>query len=192
MTRRTPRKQHDFYETPPHYLTALASKIGYVGGQVYEPCVGNRAISDWIVAKERLDRQRRFVKLYHPVRLWTNDIDPKREASWHLDARSKKAWTILKSIDWTITNPPFEHIERILSLAIRHSTNVISLARLSFLEPTITRRTMFKQLGTPDMVIVLPRYQFSKPSKDTMTCCWVGWGPSVPQYWGIDLTVPPK
>lgn len=180
--RRTPRQPNDFYETPPHYLSALASQISMIRGVVYEPCVGNGAIADWI--KNRA--------VWTPSAVWTNDIDRKRDASWHKDARSSQAWTMHKRIDWTITNPPFEHIERILTLAIKHSVNVISLARLSFLEPTITRRQMFRTFGTPDLVIVLPRYQFSKPSKDTMTCCWVGWGPSVPQYWGIDTQEPPK
>lgn len=184
MRQKTARQPHDFYETPPHYLSALEAILKLqdcrVQGTLFEPCVGNGAIARWI---------RRIGIIGSD--LVTNDIDPARKARYHYDARSISVWHEACP-DWTITNPPFKHINRILDLGIRTSTNFITLARLSVLEPTDERVKLYRRFGKPQMMIVLPRYQFSKPSKDTMTCCWVGWGPSVPNYWGIDLTEPPK
>src|SRR5687768_7957921 len=99
MKRQTPRQPHDFYETPPHYLEALYTVLLTKGrapkmGVVYEPCVGGRAIADFIEQN------------FEYKNIYTNDLDKKRNADWHLDARSTRAWDMLK-IDWTITNPPF-------------------------------------------------------------------------------------
>jgi hypothetical protein len=154
-----------------------------VYGVVYEPCVGDGAIARWLADKYG----------YKYKRLYTNDLDKKRPADWHLDARSTRSWDMLKAIDWTITNPPFAHINRIMELGTRHSTNFITLARLSVLEPTSGfRRDFYAKNGKPRLLVVLPRYQFTKPSKDTMTCCWIGWGPDVPEYWDIETQEPPK
>jgi hypothetical protein len=165
------RDSLDFFETPPHYLKALGRHLYLISGSVLEPCVGRGAISQWVCRPG--------------VTVITNDINPKHPADLHKDARSSSLWKKVYP-RWTITNPPFDSIERILTLALAHSTNTISLARLSILEPTITRRKFFLKHGKPSLLIVLPRYQFTKPSKDTMTCCWVGWGPDVPELWTID------
>ncbi len=175
MQTRTPRQDFDAYMTPPHYLEALFEYVELPKRSgIVEPCAGDGAISDLLLAED------------HQV--WTNDIDKKRGATTHADARSLAFWEELTDscdVDWTITNPPFDGIEDILRHSLMSVENTISLARLSILEPTISRKTLFRMFGDPNLVIVLPRYKFSEPSKDTMTCCWIGWGPLVPKVFKI-------
>jgi hypothetical protein len=162
-----PRHSHDFYETPPHYLQALFAHIAYPA-RVYEPCVGKGAIADYLVS--------------HGVAVRTNDIDHKRWADTHLDVTDIYQW---EKHRWCITNPPFRAIDAIVGNALGYCRNVVTLARLSFLEPTVRRRALFED-RPPRMVIVLPRYCFrlndqGKRATDSVTCAWVGWGPDVPE-----------
>lgn len=174
-----PRRPFDFYETPPHYTRALDAHYGgFIIGTICEPCVGKSNI----VTQLRL----------RPSRVVTNDIDPKRRADTHDDASKLKFWReaswssgILraKPFDWTITNPPFAKELPILRLARQHSHFVAMLARLSFLEPTVSRSGFWKRYGDQMTVIILPRYSFrdnddGKRQTDTMTCCWLVFGPS--------------
>lgn len=125
----------------------------------------------------------------------TNDIDKKRKAKYHMDARDARLYEKLAA-EWWITNPPFNIIDEILPVALEHHTNVITLARLSVLEPTKARRHIYKYYQ-PDMLIVLPRYSFrlndqGKKATDSLTCCWVGWGPEVPRITTVWTDVPPQ
>lgn len=165
-----PRRKHDFYETPPHYLDALLSLIDVGGKDIFEPCVGEGMIS------------KRLIEAGADV--FTNDIDRKRKADTHKDATSPSAW--LENYDWGITNPPFGFVNEITANGLANCTNYVTLARLSFLEPTDDRRVLYDTWGDPDMLIVLPRYSFrendkGKPATDSVTCAWIGWGPDVPQ-----------
>lgn len=166
-----PRRKHDFYETPPHYLEALQEYIGIEADQsVFEPCVGEGMIADWLLGPMGVDK------------VHTNDLDWDRKANYHFDAANVGNWD---TFDWGVTNPPFDKINEITSAGLVSCTNYVTLARLSFLEPTIDRRELFKQYP-PDMLIVLPRYSFrlnddGKPATDSVTCAWIGWGPDVPQ-----------
>src|SRR5690348_14373268 len=69
-----PRLEYDAYMTPPHYIAALLSEVN-IFGSVCEPCVGDGAIAD---ALRTLPSVRRVA---------TNDIDKKRKADSHFDAR---------------------------------------------------------------------------------------------------------
>jgi hypothetical protein len=181
-----PRRTHDFYETPPHYLDALGSQLQLpMDARVIDSCVGEGAVSDWVHEQG--------------VEVHTNDIDKKRAADYHMDARNARLYR-LNEPDWWITNPPFNIIDDILYTALEEVENVITLARLSVLEPTKGvgeergRRELFKYYQ-PDMVIVLPRYCFrlndkGKRATDSVTCAWVGWGPQVPRITTV-WTVPP-
>lgn len=160
-----PRRPLDFYETPPHYIAALLGEVN-VFGHVYEPCVGEGAISDAL-------RSLSVVK-----RVITNDIDPERKADYHADARLPEGWAS-ERLDWAITNPPFSDELAILEQAIEHVPNVAFLARLSFLEPTEDREYFLEQ-HPPNQVIVLPRYSFrpndeGKRQTDSVTCAWLVW-----------------
>lgn len=158
-----PRHPLDQYETPPHYVAPLLELIGSLRGHsVYEPCVGQGHIS-------------RF--LDGAAHLLTNDLDPTQRADLHEDARHPEAWRPTTTFDWTITNPPFRDELPILKLALAASRNVAFLARLSFLEPTLTRQ-VFWCARAPTDVIVLPRYSFrcndqGKRQTDNVTCCWL-------------------
>lgn len=172
MKQQTARQQFDFYETPPHYLSALFEYLELPpNSRILEPCSGDGAISDLLKAED------------HTV--FTNDIDPKRTAHTHMDATRPGFWDQYHRPHWTITNPPFDSIEEILTGSLMAVPNTISLARLSILEPTRSRTTLFRTFGDPKLIIVLPRYKFSEPSKDMMTCCWVGWGDLVPKIFKI-------
>jgi hypothetical protein len=157
-----PRRVLDYYETPPHYVEPLLELIGSLRDlNVYEPCVGQGHIARYLTDVESLT---------------TNDLDPACAADTHLDARLDDAWP-RPIFDWTITNPPFSDELPILRQALRHSTHVAMLARLSFLEPTRSR-TPFWAGVQPSDVIVLPRYSFrandaGKRQTDSVTCCWL-------------------
>jgi predicted RNA methylase len=167
-----PRRPLDQYETPPHYVEPLLALIAPAlnGAVVYEPCVGQGHIS-CILAK------------FGPRQVLTNDIDPHCDALMHEDARETVAWGCpvndTVKLDWTITNPPFKDELAILELALVASRNVAFLARLSFLEPTVSRAA-FWAAHPPTDVIVLPRYSFrlndqGKRQTDSVTCCWLVW-----------------
>ena len=161
------RRALDAYETPPHYVEALLDVIGPVTGlRVYEPCVGKWHIAQFLTQARQL---------------YTNDLDPKCAALTHVDARGADAWPMMTSpqqaVDWTITNPPFSDALPILQHALASSRHVAFLARLSFLEPTLTRAD-FWDAHPPTDVIVLPRYSFrqndqGKRQTDSVTCCWI-------------------
>lgn len=150
---------------------------------VLDPCVGDGAIASWLK------------KEYPDVSVTTNDIDRKRKANFHMDARNVDLYTEVEP-NWWITNPPFNLIDEMLRVAIEQCTNVITLARLSVLEPTKERRSIFEYYQ-PDMLIVLPRYCFrlndeGKRSTDSVTCAWVGFGPEVPRITTVWTEPPPE
>lgn len=173
-----PRRPLDFYETPPHYIAALLGDVN-IFGHVYEPCVGEGAIAD---ALKKVPAVRSVV---------TNDIDHKRKARNHQDARTPEAWIDHDyTPEWAITNPPFSDELAILEQAIEHVPNVAFLARISFLEPTEDRETFLEQ-HPPRRVIYLPRYSFrlndaGKKQTDNVTCAWLVWGNVEPgiAVWG--------
>lgn len=183
-----PRRKHDFYETPPHYLDALVAYVEIPEhSMVLDACVGERAIID------RLKREYNVAPI-------TNDIDTKRKASYHCDATTSALYDKFRSRDlaemWWITNPPFDVIDDVLTQAISNCGNVITLARLSVLEPTKNRRAIYGSYQ-PDMVIVLPRYCFrlndkGKRATDSVTCAWIGWGPQVPHLTTVWTQPPPE
>ena len=160
-----PRRPLDQYETPPHYVEPLLALIGPLDGlSVYEPCVGKWHIARYLTGAGRLR---------------TNDLDPVCAADTHLDARHVLAWPVMERDDWVITNPPFSDELVILQRARLSAKNVAVLARLSFLEPTLSRAA-FWQAHPPTDVIVLPRYSFrqndlGKRQTDSVTCCWLVW-----------------
>lgn len=186
-----PRRQHDFYETPPHYLEALGSVLEIPKEtRVIDPCAGEGAISNWL-------------RVEYGAWVVTNDIDCQRNVAFYMDARNQKLYDKIKvKPEWWITNPPFNIIDDILYTALENVPNVITLARLSVLEPTKGvgeergRRELYK-FYQPDMVIVLPRYCFrlndeGKRATDSVTCAWIGWGPEVPRITTVWTEPPPE
>jgi hypothetical protein len=160
-------RKYSFFETPPHYIAALISEVN-IFGYVFEPCVGDGAIAD---ALRTLPSVRYVV---------TNDIDHKRSARNHEDARNIDTWADHDyKFDWAVTNPPFSDELVILENALATVPNVAFLARLSFLEPTKDREYLLGE-NPPQQIIVLPRYSFrlndaGKRQTDNVTCCWLVW-----------------
>lgn len=158
------RRRFDFYETPPHYVDALARVIGVPAGTLIEPCVGKGAIIDLLKVNG----------VWH-----TNDIDKRRNAHTHFDATSGKQWRLQRAfgrIDWGITNPPFKFVLPILRHMLKWCDNVAILGRLSLLEPTIERRLFWTRWARGCEVIVLPRYSFKGNRRhDMATCAWYVW-----------------
>lgn len=179
-----PRRKLDFYETPPHYLEALGAELELPkDARVIDPCVGEGAISTWLR------------DYYELTEIYTNDIDKKRKADYHCDARNDNLY-VNTDCDWWITNPPFNIIDEVLTVAISNVENVITLARLSVLEPTAARREIYRYYQ-PDLLIVLPRYCFrlndkGERSTDSVTCAWIGWGPQVPKITTVWTQPPPE
>jgi hypothetical protein len=160
------RRTFDFYETPPHYVTALQKVIGVPRGSLIEPCVGKGALIDLV----KVDG------------IWrTNDLNPRRMAHTHLDASKVRTWRRLtdsgtQPFTWGITNPPFRRMLPIVRLMLGYCRNVAVLARLSFLEPTFARGLFWKRWTPGVEVILLPRYSFTGNGKsDNQTCVWLVW-----------------
>lgn len=159
----------DFYETPIWQTQVLAKHVD-IRGYCYEPCVGNGKIIEVLPTCNSL-----------VIRAWdTNDIDPTRNADTHFDARHLDAWGgsgVPRSVDWTVSNPPFNGAAEILAHALAHSrVGVALLLRLSFLEPTKQRGPLLEKFP-PSLVIVLPRTRYNPDSDsvDTVTTAWMVW-----------------
>lgn len=149
-----------------HYVAALLAEVN-VFGRVYEPCAGDGAISNPL---KQLPSVRAVV---------TNDIDKKRKADSHLDARTELPVVESGWFDWVVTNPPFSDELAILEQAIDFAPNVAFLARLSFLEPTEDREYFLSE-HPPTQIVVLPRHSFRNNDKgerqtDNVTCAWLVW-----------------
>jgi hypothetical protein len=153
------RRKLDFYPTPSWASDVLWQAVRPF--QWAEPCVGR---GDLITDRNRNELE------------WTNDVDPDRDAVYHLNACHPSAWDVFPRVPWIVTNPPFRMADRILTLARQHATvGVALLLRLSFLEPTDDRvHTLTK--APPDRLIVLPRISFTGDGKtDSVTCAWMVW-----------------
>lgn len=75
----------------------------------------------------------------------TNDIVS--GSDYQLDATLKESWNQFPEIDWVVTNPPFVHAPIILPLAYEKAkSGVISLLRLSYLEPCANRAAWLKNI----------------------------------------------
>lgn len=126
---------------------------------IAEPCVGT---GDLVVGRDDV--------------LWTNDVDDKREATFHLNAAAPAAWAQFPRVPWVVTNPPFNLAHQVLSCALDFALEGVAfLLRISFLEPTEQRAHMLAR-RPPTRMIVLPRISFTGDGKtDNVTCVWLVW-----------------
>lgn len=159
------RRELDAYFTP---LDATSAMVGLVNpyGCVFEPCVGDGHIA-------RIVERR-------ATRVLTNDVDPKRSALAHFDARDLRAWRAYHReagpFDFVVSNPPFKDAIRIVQNAYQFArVGVVMLLRLSFLEPCDDRGEWLEQ-NPPTKQIVLPRISFTGDGHtDSVTCAWFVW-----------------
>jgi hypothetical protein len=111
-----------------------------------------------------------------PPPLWTNDVDVKRDAIYHLNACHPSSWDTFPAVDWIVTNPPFNVAMAILRHALEHArVGVAMLLRLSFLEPVEDRIFMLEN-APPVRAQVMPRIRFKGRGTDNVTCAWLFWG----------------
>ena len=137
----------DFYESPHWFVTDTLNYVE-VSGVIGECCTGSGAIAS-------------FLRYYPSItNVWTNDIDPSKEADYHVDAT--ESWD-LPGADWIITNPPFGgSAAPILVNAYAHAKRgVIMFLRQTFMEPC-SDRAEFLAAHPPTLELVFPRFKFRK------------------------------
>jgi hypothetical protein len=105
-----------------------------------------------------------------------NDLDDAFMHEHNFDVSLPDFWPEFGPIDWTISNPPFSKAGEILTHALANSrAGVALLVRISFLEPTFTRKDLMIA-NPPTRMIVLPRHSFTGDGKvDSVSCAWLIW-----------------
>lgn len=143
----------NFYESPSWFTTELLRHVK-LSGVIGEPCVGYGAIASLLRIWPNTDS------------LWTNDIDPNKEADYHLDATLSQSWDSFPECDWICTNPPYSDFAAPIIKNAYHKARVGVAAFLltSFLEPCDDRAD-FLQQHPPSLVLIMPRYCFRKDKK---------------------------
>jgi hypothetical protein len=169
ITLKTNGRRHlDQYFTHEALVSALL-EVQPISGNVLEPCSGNGHITDTLHA-----RQSTWFVI-------TNDIDVNMRAQYHVDARlsSSPIWG-LGTIDWVITNPPFNAAADILFSAWGTArVGVAMLLRMSFMEPTKKRGDWLQDHADHlrhFIPISQPRPSFTDNGKtDSVTTAWFVW-----------------
>jgi hypothetical protein len=128
------RHHLNFYESPSWFTTELLRHVKLFG-TIGEPCVGMGAISSLLKAWP------------HTKSIWTNDIDPNKQAQFHLDATDAQSWQIFPDCDWICTNPPYAQDAAPIIKNAYHKARVGVAAFLltSFLEPCDDRADFLEQ-----------------------------------------------
>ncbi|MBX9258079.1 hypothetical protein H1Q63_29855 [Desmonostoc muscorum CCALA 125] len=143
----------NFYESPSWFTTELLRHVS-LSGVIGEPCVGHGAIASLLNVWP------------HTEYIWTNDIDPNKQAHFHYDATLSESWDSLPECDWICTNPPYsEFASPIIKNAYQKARiGVAAFLLTSFLEPCDDRAD-FLQQHPPSLVLILPRFCFRKDKK---------------------------
>jgi hypothetical protein len=174
----------EFYETPYAFTRYLITELAALGhpirGSVLEPSVGSGAIV-------------RVVSELCGVQRWiTNDLDPRWNADYHLDATQPALWELATSdnmgVTWTVGNTPWTLAVPIAEHALQHSTVGVALhLRASIHEVTkkgARRRWMAEH--TPSGILWLPRFSYQRSvetgdwATDSGCACWVIWLKTTP------------
>lgn len=174
------RVANDDYPTRPALARALLARMqdmDYVAfGTVLEPCAGDGQL----------------VKPFRPyaTNVITNDIDPKYNTDFNLDATQFSFWQAVPRPRWVITNPPFRQATEILKHAMNFASHgVAMLLRLSFLEPTSATKyqgreyypraevlKMYAEYLNYLYVIGSPRPAYKSGRRtDSVTTAWFVW-----------------
>lgn len=140
----------NFYESPSWFTTELLRHVK-IAGVIGEPCVGHGAIASLLQVWP------------HTQDLWTNDIDPHKQANYQLDATLIESWEQFPETDFIITNPPYSDLAApiIKNAYEKARVGVAAFLLTSFLEPCDDRADFLKK-HPPSLVLVLPRYSFRK------------------------------
>lgn len=155
-----------------------------IRGDILETCCGEQDIVKTILANE--PSRGRILDIH------TNDIDPNIYAEYHLDASNSMSYapdilhgiSHFPSVDWHITNPPYNIAPKIIPLAFAHArVGIAMLLRLTYLEPTTrskrkdaVHRGWWLQKYPPTDLLILPRYSYTGDGKtDSVTSAWMVW-----------------
>ncbi|WP_341531817.1 hypothetical protein WKK05_38075 (plasmid) [Nostoc sp. UHCC 0302] len=153
----------NFYESPSWFTTELLRHVP-LSGVIGEPCVGHGAMpaaGAYAIAS--------LLRVWpHTTNIWTNDIDPNKQANYHLDATLSESWDDFPACDWICTNPPYsEFASPIIKNAYQKARiGVAAFLLTSFLEPCDDRAD-FLQQHPPSLVIIMPRFCFRKDKRGT-------------------------
>ena len=145
----------NFYESPSWFTTELLRHVR-LSGVIGEPCVGHGAIASLLNVWP------------HAEHIWTNDIDPNKQAHFHYDATLAESWEKFPECDWICTNPPYaEFAAPIIKNAYQKArVGVAAFLLTSCLEPCDDRAD-FLQQHPPSLVLILPRFCFRKDKRGT-------------------------
>jgi len=114
-------------------------------------------------------------------RVMTNDIDPDIEADYHCDIRT---WNPPSTVDWIITNPPFNVIAEALPQMFESCNKGIALfMRKSITESCFDRQDWLQKYENHmAQIIFCPRVSFTGDGNSDMVACdWYIWTREVPQ-----------
>lgn len=162
------RRANDFYPTPAALTAVLLDLVPELAGSAVEPCAGDGTMAGALKCSGRL------------TRITTNDILAGFGCTTTSDARDPGAAVWQVAADWVITNPPFTWAGEILANAWAHAAKgVAMLLRLTFLEPTVARAELLRQLAPflSDMIVFgQPRPSFTDDRRtDSVTTAWLVW-----------------
>lgn len=179
------RRHLDLYETSAFAVAALRKRVA-ISGTVIEHCNGFGAIS----------------RCFHDCVVFTNDIDPAKEAMEHGRAQDYDLAGVsdfaLGDKPWVVTNPPFSEAFDIVKKSVEAGCPSCYLLRLSWVEPTRSEeakggRGTWLNKHPPEAMIVLPRYSFTGDGKtDSVTCAWFCWNLPPGSLTGPAIQVAPE
>jgi hypothetical protein len=164
------RRTNDFYETAPWQVDALVDHLPeLMSGLVLCPCVGDGSL------------MRQLERRVPALTFITNDLDPAKEADFHLDMTKADSWAcIVRAVgappEWVVENFPFNLEAQMLPYALDAARyGVVAMARVSFCEPTKDRGPWLSE-NPYQKRITLERHSFTANGKtDSATTDWLVW-----------------
>ena len=171
------REDRDHYPTPRACVDALLSRWSVVAYRdlpqirdVLDPSCGEGSILD--VLRERGHQT-------YGLELDGTRAEIARERGHQAHVADALEWG-WPHVDACLMNPPYSHAEAFVrkALAWRQTSpghpEIFALLRLSFLEPTRTRRELLTSY-TPDVLILPRRPAFDGRGTDSITSAWMHW-----------------
>ncbi len=165
---KNPRREADFYPTPPEAIESLLNNYPLQdGSRILEPCAGDGAISSAL-----------YIRYYLSV-IYQVEINSKHlltlERYGDVHIKDFLDCTPEKNYNYIITNPPFSLAQEFILKSLEYNCTVIMLLRLNFL--VSQTRPQFWQDNPPSDVLVLSkRPSFTGDGKtDGQEYAWFVW-----------------
>jgi len=157
-SRGTVRQVNDHYDTPPYTIKSLLD-VYTIKYPVLEPCAGNRAIVDMLIAED----------------VWTNDINPLPDLDISCDYTQHSLKFL--NVNTIITNPPFNIAQEIIERALGDVTRggeVIMLLRLNYLGAQ-KRKSFWQNTPLKHIYVLSKRPCFINGKSDSIEYAWFVW-----------------